>query len=78
MFGRLFVWPVSVVLWCLIRINPGRCDPVGQAVSHFALPVVFLECSVVLFAEQGEVVEVGSAAVGPGFDVVSLAPVRWS
>lgn len=49
----------------------------GDAVDHGAGPAALLEVPVVVAAEQGEVVEVGVAAVGPGEDVVALAPLRW-
>ena len=57
-------------------VEPGGWSPVRQPVQHDALPAAFGVFSVVVAAEQGEVVDVGGAAVGPVGDVVSLALAR--
>jgi hypothetical protein len=50
---------------------------VDGAVEDADVPVAGVEVEVVAFAEQGEVVDGGGAAVEPGDDVVGLALDGW-
>jgi hypothetical protein len=56
-------------------VGSGGCD--GGAVE-VELPAVFVDSSVVVSAEEDEVVEVGGAAVDPVRQVVGLGPGGWS
>ena len=59
---------------CLVGVEPGGGDEAGYAVGHGDGPAAGVVFAVVLAAEQDEVVGVGGSAVGPGGDVVGLAP----
>src|SRR5918911_4595076 len=52
----------------------GGCDP-GDAVDHLDLPGLEVNLGVVPAAGQGQVVQVGRAAVFPPLDVVGVAGV---
>jgi hypothetical protein len=67
----------GVSSWLLVGVEPGWGEPFGLAVGGQAdLPAVLLEVSVVVGAEQAEVVEVGRTAGGPFDDVVDLGVAR--
>src|SRR3954453_1732120 len=56
-----------------VAVDPeGDADP-GDAVSHLDLPGSLPDLDVMPSAGEGEVVEVGGSALGPGDDVVDLA-----
>ena len=46
-------------------------------VGHVTGPATFAVFAMVESADESEVLEVGSAAVGPRDNVVGFAPVRW-
>src|SRR5205807_1101847 len=75
---QVFGWGVvcGVAGGLLVGVDPGWWGPVGGAVVHVAGPAEVVEVSVVVAAEQGAVVQGGGSAVGPGDDVVGLAPGR--
>jgi hypothetical protein len=61
-------------------VEVGRWEVFGEFVGaelHGPV-VVVVDLSVVVAAEEGEVVEVGGAAVGPVFEVVGVAPAGWA
>lgn len=62
---------------CAVWVDPGWWDPPGQAVADGYLPAVALEVSMVGFAKQREIVEIGRAAVSPRHDVMALGPLGW-
>src|SRR5438309_1880192 len=58
-----------------VRIRPGRWSRPGDAVDHLDLPVALRDFEVMPRAEEGQVVDRGGPAVGPGHDMVDLAEV---
>ncbi len=58
-------------------VDPAGWGEPGSSAADGDRPVGFLDFVVVEQAEQDPVVEVGSAAVEPGPDVVGLGPGWW-
>ena len=61
----------------LVGVDPGRGSEPWSSVDHGHGPAVVVDEVVVSVAEQGEVVELGGAAVGPVLHVVGVA-AAWS
>jgi hypothetical protein len=75
------VWVVEVAAGSLLGVEAGRWDEVGMPVGPKAdLPagVRVVDESVVVAAEQHEVVQGRGPALGPGGDVVGVGPVKRS
>ena len=66
----------GVELGSLVGVDPGWGDDPGGAVAHGEVPDALVVGGVVAGAEQGQVVEVGGAAVAPMDEVVGVAAVR--
>jgi hypothetical protein len=62
-----------VAVWSAIGVEPAGRDEHGSAPTHLDAPSAVVDQVVVTGAEQHEVVEIRSAADGPGNDVVDLA-----
>src|SRR4051794_22311037 len=58
-----------------VGVGPGGWPGPGHAVQHLDLPGAVGDFCVVPRAEEGQVVDVGVAVVGPGCDVVDVAEV---
>jgi hypothetical protein len=80
-WGWLLVWVVEVAAGSLLGVEGGWWDEVGVLVGAEAdLPaaVGVVDESVVVAAEQDEVVQGGGTAVGPGGDVVGVGEAWWA
>jgi len=67
----------GVDVWLLVAVDPAGRDPLGQPVGVDAAAPAFLqEMSVVISAEQSEIVKISGTAQDPVLDVVSVAPLR--
>ena len=56
-------------------VDAAGWDPFGETVGHVDGPAAFRVLAMVETAGEGEIFDVGSAAVGPRVDVVGFAPV---
>ena len=65
---------VVVAAGCLVGVDEVGGGVVGCAVDEGGGPGAVVEQGVVVLAEEGGVVDVGFAAVVPGFDVVGFGP----
>ena len=68
---------VGVAGEALEWVDPGGWAGPGDAVDHGEVPDAEVDEGVVVSADEGEVVDVGSAVVAPPGDVVGFTPLGW-